>query len=247
VPEDPSQLRRWLERIGLEDADVLAVFASEDLAALDESSSGCCTVCSRRGGRSITPTSPALWTESFPCSRWGTGLWGNRVEPAACLMRSETTLPGLKQVIVGPGEPAVAEIGPVAAAGAGGRAAAQRPALGGLELIVPAPLGPNGEVPAPTGRSAPWSEGQPDPAAARPAGTAAAGPHPGARGPRRLPRARCAHDAAGPTPPAASRWPAHRQPRARVPAAGAAGGVGAAGRPRRSARWPACRRRRPTD
>lgn len=36
MSEDPSQLRRWLERIGLEDADVLAVFASQDLAALDE-------------------------------------------------------------------------------------------------------------------------------------------------------------------------------------------------------------------
>jgi hypothetical protein len=36
TPEVPLQLRRWLERIGLEDADVLAVLASEDLAALDD-------------------------------------------------------------------------------------------------------------------------------------------------------------------------------------------------------------------
>src|SRR4029450_13675320 len=67
------------------------------------------------------------------------------------------------------------------------RAAAHRPALGGLELTVLAPLGPNGGVPALTGRSAPTSSGQPDPAAARPALLAAAGPHPGARVPRRLP------------------------------------------------------------
>jgi hypothetical protein len=35
MPDDPAQLRAWLESIGLEDADVLAIFGNDDLAELD--------------------------------------------------------------------------------------------------------------------------------------------------------------------------------------------------------------------
>jgi hypothetical protein len=35
MPDDPSQLREWLERIGLEGAEVLAIFGNDDLAELD--------------------------------------------------------------------------------------------------------------------------------------------------------------------------------------------------------------------
>jgi hypothetical protein len=35
VPEQPCELRRWLERIGLEDAEVLAVLDNTDLDQLD--------------------------------------------------------------------------------------------------------------------------------------------------------------------------------------------------------------------
>jgi Icc-related predicted phosphoesterase len=35
MPDDPSQLREWLERIGLEGAEVLAILGNDDLAELD--------------------------------------------------------------------------------------------------------------------------------------------------------------------------------------------------------------------
>jgi hypothetical protein len=35
IPEDPSQLRQWLERLGLADARILAVVSNKDLAELD--------------------------------------------------------------------------------------------------------------------------------------------------------------------------------------------------------------------
>ena len=35
LPDDPSKLRQWLERIGLADAAILAALTNEDLAALD--------------------------------------------------------------------------------------------------------------------------------------------------------------------------------------------------------------------
>jgi hypothetical protein len=35
VPEDPGELRAWLERLGLEGAEVLAVLDNEDLDQLD--------------------------------------------------------------------------------------------------------------------------------------------------------------------------------------------------------------------
>jgi hypothetical protein len=35
MPEQPSELRRWLEYIGLENAEVLAVFDNADLDELD--------------------------------------------------------------------------------------------------------------------------------------------------------------------------------------------------------------------
>src|SRR4029453_13637910 len=94
-----------------------------------------------------------------------------------------------------------------------------------------------------TGRSAPSFWGRPGRATACHALTAAAGPRQGARGPRRLPRARCALDGAGPTPPCAWRSPGH--PWSRGHAGGAALGVAAAGWPRRSSRWRSCRRWRP--
>jgi hypothetical protein len=54
-----------------------------------------------------------------------------------------------------------------------------------------------------TGRSAPWSWGRPDPAAARRARSAAPGPRQDAPARSWPPQARCAPDAAGPTPPCA--------------------------------------------
>jgi hypothetical protein len=68
---------------------------------------------------------------------------------------------------------------------------------------------PDTRMPGPTARSALWSWGRPGPAAARRARTAAAGLRQGARGPRRLPRARCVLDATGPTPPCPCR-PRHQ-------------------------------------
>jgi hypothetical protein len=35
VPEDPRELRAWLERLGLEGADVLAVLDNDELDRLD--------------------------------------------------------------------------------------------------------------------------------------------------------------------------------------------------------------------
>jgi hypothetical protein len=35
MPDDPAQLREWLERMGLEDAEVLAIFGNDELAELD--------------------------------------------------------------------------------------------------------------------------------------------------------------------------------------------------------------------
>jgi hypothetical protein len=35
VPEDASQLREWLERIGLGGAEVLAILGNDELAELD--------------------------------------------------------------------------------------------------------------------------------------------------------------------------------------------------------------------
>jgi hypothetical protein len=59
------------------------------------------------------------------------------------------------------------------------------------------------EPPGSTGHSAPWSWGRLDPATAPRARTAASVPRQRAPAPRPLPRERCAHDAAAPTPPAA--------------------------------------------
>jgi hypothetical protein len=35
MPDDPARLREWLERIGLKDADVLAIMDNDHLAELD--------------------------------------------------------------------------------------------------------------------------------------------------------------------------------------------------------------------
>jgi hypothetical protein len=35
LPDDPSELRQWLERLGLTDAALLAVLTNQDLAELD--------------------------------------------------------------------------------------------------------------------------------------------------------------------------------------------------------------------
>jgi hypothetical protein len=64
-----------------------------------------------------------------------------------------------------------------------------------------------------TGRSAPWSWGRPGQSTGPRALPAAAGPHQGARVHTRLPRARCGHDAAAPTPPCPCRRPGHPWPR----------------------------------
>jgi hypothetical protein len=99
------------------------------------------------------------------------------------------------------------------------------------------------EPPGSTGHSAPWSWGRLDPATAPRARTAASAPRQRAPAHRPLPRERCAHDAAAPTPPAACPELGHSRSRGHAGAAGP--GVMAAGRPRRSARWPAYRHLRP--
>jgi hypothetical protein len=35
LPDDPALLRAWLERIGLEDAEVLAIIGNDELAELE--------------------------------------------------------------------------------------------------------------------------------------------------------------------------------------------------------------------
>jgi hypothetical protein len=35
MPDDPAQVREWLESLGLEDAAVLAIFGNDEMAELD--------------------------------------------------------------------------------------------------------------------------------------------------------------------------------------------------------------------